>query len=250
MLNDVHPIQEYLEKNSCLKNIPRIILINMVVPTYHVPLDYLKRICSLAIPDNLQSTFIIVVDNLSELLCIATKLGHPNLDVNQAALELEKFLVDASKAAHNSPHGNNVWVHCNKENQGASASQNRGLDENAEYILFLDDDMLPELDLLLAYSVALEQHCGQVNSNIIGLVGLLQFPHLPNLAVTHAAVLMSYLTFMFEIAENLHYKQPAWGVMAYLLVKRTRICFDTAYAKTGGGKDVDFCLCLTESRNS
>jgi hypothetical protein len=51
---------------------------------------------------------------------------------------------------------------------------------------------------------------------------------------------------MFEIADNPKYMQPAWGITANILVKRTSVCFDTAYAKTGGGEDVDFCWRLVE----
>jgi GT2 family glycosyltransferase len=67
------------------------------------------------------------------------------------------------------------------------------------------------------------------------------------MSVLHSAVLMSYLTFMFEIAANEIYTYPAWGVTANLLVKRLGVRFDTVYAKTGGGEDVDFCLRLLNS---
>lgn len=59
---------------------------------------------------------------------------------------------------------------------------------------------------------------------------------------------MSYLTFMFEIAENSMYREPAWFVTACLLVRRVPgMRFDTAYAMTGGGEDVDFCLRFGEA---
>jgi hypothetical protein len=59
---------------------------------------------------------------------------------------------------------------------------------------------------------------------------------------------MSYLTFTFEISSNQMYQSPAWGVTANLLVKRLpRLRFDTTYVKTGGGKDVDFCLQILET---
>jgi hypothetical protein len=58
---------------------------------------------------------------------------------------------------------------------------------------------------------------------------------------------MSYLTFMFEIAERDLYANPAWGVTANILFRRTHIRFDLAYAKTGGGEDVDYALRVTEA---
>jgi hypothetical protein len=67
------------------------------------------------------------------------------------------------------------------------------------------------------------------------------------MSVLHAAVLMSYLTVMFEIAASEMYAYPAWDVTANLLLKRPRVQFDTVYAKTGGGEDVDFCFRLLDS---
>jgi hypothetical protein len=60
---------------------------------------------------------------------------------------------------------------------------------------------------------------------------------------------MSYLTFMFEIAERDLYASPAWGVTANILLRRTKVRFDLVYAKTGGGEDVDYSLRVTEACN-
>mmetsp|Transcript_29603 Transcript_29603/g.45207 ORF Transcript_29603/g.45207 Transcript_29603/m.45207 type:complete len:268 (-) Transcript_29603:94-897(-) len=65
----------------------------------------------------------------------------------------------------------------------------------------------------------------------------------------HAAVLMSYLTFMFEIAERENMYSPAWEVTANILFRRTQIRFDSIYAKTGGGEDVDYSLRVTKACN-
>jgi hypothetical protein len=105
---------------------------------------------------------------------------------------------------------------------------------------------MPDRDLLASYGVSLDLNIAGGESDIVGLVGLVRFPRRPDLPLSHAAVLMSYLTFMFEIADNPQYTRPAWGVTANILVKRRRVRFDTAYAKTGGGEDVDFCLRLTQ----
>jgi cellulose synthase/poly-beta-1,6-N-acetylglucosamine synthase-like glycosyltransferase len=43
-------------------------------------------------------------------------------------------------------------MQCNAKNLGASGSRNLGLDESAaEYVLFLDDDVVPDPDLLAQY---------------------------------------------------------------------------------------------------
>ena len=142
--------------------------------------------------------------------------------------------------------GNKVRVRCNETNLGASASRNRGLDESAaEFVLNLDDDLMPNPDLLEQYGRKLQDL--KADCNVVGLVGLVRFPRSPNLPLKHAAVLMSYLTFMFEIAESADKLYPdgggpAWGVTANILFRRTQVRFDKVYAKTGGGEDVDFSL--------
>jgi glycosyltransferase involved in cell wall biosynthesis len=159
--------------------------------------------------------------------------------LHQAATLLEEHLKSASRGQ------NNVRVRVNSVNSGASASRNRAISESsAEYILFLDDDVIPEVDLLFQYDRALSQCMEEdTNGNILGLIGMVRFPRFPTMPILQAGVLMSYLTFMFEIATNPVYQHPAWGVTANIMVKRrSHLLFDTDYAKTGGGEDVDFCL--------
>ncbi len=252
VLDDVSPIRRYLQEHSTsLKDStppPINFLVDIVVPTFRIELPFLERLCSLVVPEYFRTTFIVVVDNPSKLLGVSGMLGSSTTDENQAALVLEQHLANASKSLSNGFRGNNVRVRCNAKNLGASASRNKGVDESsAEYVLFLDDDVIPEPDVLEAYGTALKTQVLDSKYELVGLVGLVRFPRSSSLPLRHAAVLMSYLTFMFEIADNPHYTRPAWGVTANILVKRTGIRFDTAYAKTGGGEDVDFCLRLTET---
>lgn len=245
VLQDSLPIRTYLMETS--SRIAKIDLVDVVVPSYRVDVQFLQRICSLKVPSSMRTTFIIVVDNPSQLIAVASKLGGSmdspaSSSPNAAALLLEKHLVQHSAMSLGGLKGNSIRVRCNASNLGASASRNRGLDESsAEYVLFLDDDVVPEPDLLEEYGKQLD-----CDPSMVGLVGLVRFPRSPSLPLKHAAILMSYLVFMFEIAENPLYRRPVWGVTASLLVKRTRVRFDIAYAKTGGGEDVDFCLRLTE----
>lgn len=65
--------------------------------------------------------------------------------------------------------GNIVRVHCNRVNIGASLSCDSGLDESAaKFILNVNDDLIPDEDLLLYYSESL---CN-IDVTIIGLIGL------------------------------------------------------------------------------
>jgi hypothetical protein len=88
----------------------------------------------------------------------------------------------------------------------------------------------------------------EIDHSVVGLIGLVRFPRSATLPLRHAAVLMSYLTFMFEIAERNMYTSPAWGVTANILFRRTSsVRFDLTYAKTGGGEDVDYSLRVAEA---
>jgi len=54
--------------------------------------------------------------------------------------------------------GNVVRVRCNASNLGASASRNRGINESAaEFVLNLDDDIIPDAYLLEQYGRKLLQ---------------------------------------------------------------------------------------------
>ncbi|GKY97878.1 hypothetical protein MPSEU_000745800 [Mayamaea pseudoterrestris] len=226
VLQDVRPVKEYLSKYTDFE----CILLDVVVPSYRIDLEYLERICRLQVPENVRTTFIIVIDNPVEL----NQMYGTN-KADDAAILMEIDLAEKTK--------NNIRVRCNSVNSGASASRNRGLDESAaEYILMLDDDVIPNNDLLYQYETTLQT----ISASTVGIVGMVRFPRRSDLPLLHAAVLMSYLTFMFEIASNEKYKNPAWGVTANLLVRRSEIRFDTVYAKTGGGEDVDFALRLVQ----
>lgn len=67
---------------------------------------------------------------------------------------------------------------------------------------------MPDDDLLEQYGSKLME----IDDTVVGLVGLVRFPRSPNIPLHHAAVLMSYLTYMFEIAERSDMHSPAWGV--------------------------------------
>jgi GT2 family glycosyltransferase len=239
-----HGWKDFVLEDACMIEhslgvMPRMLVIDIGIPTYRLDVEFLERICSLSVPQNWRSTFIIIVDNPTKLQEL-TKCGY-GVQLNQATRLLEEHLKRSSNGQ------NNVRVRVNTVNSGASASRNRVINESsAEYILFLDDDVIPAADLLFQYDSALAQCLKEdTNANMLGLIGMVHFPRSPTLPMLHAGVLMSYLTFMFEIAACPAYQHPAWGVTANIMVQRkSNVIFDTDYAKTGGGEDVDFCLQL------
>ncbi|KAL3827156.1 hypothetical protein ACHAXA_006711 [Cyclostephanos tholiformis] len=219
------------------KGTPENVLLDVIVPSFRVQVDYLQSICSLKVPKKVTTNFIVIIDNKEALLRVASDLSDCRNDISVSEAEgiLEHYLAKA---------GNTIRVRCNKFNLGASASRNRGLDESAaEYVLNLDDDLVPDDDLLEQYGRKLME----IDETVVGLVGLVRFPRSPDIPLRHAAVLMSNLTYMFEIAERSEMHNPAWGVTANILFRRTNVRFDLIYAKTGGGEDVDYALRVTEA---
>ena len=199
-------------------------MVDVIVPSYHVQMDYLSSICSHEVPEFMQTLFIVIIDNPEALVFSAAAIAERdqaqgNITLEQSERILEDYL---------SRSGNAVCVRCNKTNLGASASHNRGLDESAADFVLNLDDLVPNPDLLEQYGRKLQE----IDSSVVGLIGLVRFPRSPNLSLRHAAVLMSYLTFMFEIAEQNLYPSPAWGVTANILFRRTMVRFDLAYAKS------------------
>jgi glycosyltransferase involved in cell wall biosynthesis len=239
VLDDIDPIREFLSEKGA--EIKEDVLLDIIVPSYRVHLDYLESITSLQVPKGVHAHFIVIVDNPALLIARAIEIQACKDDLT---MEKAERILEAKLTKK----GNTVRVRSNHVNVGASASRNRGLDESAaEWVLHLDDDLTPNEDLL-------EQYCRnlfKVDDSVVGFIGLVRFPRSQTLPLKHAAVLMSYLTFMFEISQrgDLYGDDatPAWGVTANILFRRTTVRFDAVYAKTGGGEDVDYSLKVTEA---
>ena len=225
----------------------KAIVLDVIVPTYRIELNFLARICSLKVPKRARVTSLVVVDNPEKLMDmyksgLLGEQAYGTDDLNMAVQALENHLRAKSHKA--GQFNQNIRVRSNKKNAGASATRNKGIGESwADFSLFLDDDVKPQADLLEKYCDGIET----MGEQDVGLIGLVEFPRSESMPLIHAAILMSYLTFMFEIAITNMYDHPKWAVTASLLVRRTALRFDVDYAKTGGGEDVDYCLRLLKT---
>ena len=243
----IEPIEQFLQQVTLPKDSHsktrfqghNLLLCDVIVPSYRINLDYLERICMIHVPLYMRTTFIIIIDNPAQIIDLISNKVTKKVTCEEAGILLEDHI---RQNLFDKGCSNNIRIRCNKTNMGASASRNRGINESAaEYILFLDDDVIPKRDILQKYGEELKKYHLR-EEKILGLVGLVRFPR-DNISILHSAVLMSYLTFMFEIAENPIYSEPAWGVTANILFRKCpSMQFDTCYAKTGGGEDVDFAL--------
>lgn len=108
-------------------------MIDVITPSYRVDATFLERIVNLKVPSYCETTFIIIVDN-------------PKANI--------KWLREIEKEKQGS-----LRVRKNPTNVGASSSRNVGLKESAaDWVVFLDDDVIPDDNLLVEYSKAITNH--------------------------------------------------------------------------------------------
>jgi hypothetical protein len=188
--------------------------IDVVVPSYRCDFERLEAISRLAVSEVSASVQILIV------------VDDP----------FSCHLSDIRRLEDWTPN-HLVRVHQNPENLGASISRNTGLaSSHGDWIVLLDDDVIPDKDILNAYLGASIRHPGAKV-----LVGMTSLPT-PARLVEHAVV-ASRMTFFFGIAQKM--KHPPWGVTANLCVRGRAddpVWFGKGYPKSGGGEDVDYCL--------
>lgn len=192
------------------------IKLDIVIPSFRADVAVLNSIRNLSIPKNMIRKIIVVLDDPL----------HP----------LPRDL-DAWSAF------DDLIIIRNEVNLGASGARNRGIDAAlSDWVLFLDDDIYPEPDLLQVYAKSIEEKGREVP----GFVGITRLPETVS-SFTEGIVASDILTF-FDLAE--HRDNMPWGVTANLLVRRDAIGnhrFKSIFPKSGGGEDIDFCLEIVNS---
>ena len=178
--------------------------IDVVIPSYNFNEKLIDRIKQIRIPEGVIVKYFIVIDN-------------PVLKL--PAREIE-----------------GITLIKNDENKGAHISRNVGIEAgNGEWILFLDDDIKPEPDLITKYYDMIKEN------DAPGYIGKTGFPD-PCNRFTRAVVDSDILTF-FSLAETR--SSMWWGVTANMMINRKAmgdIRFDERFPKAGGGEDIDLCL--------
>jgi len=184
--------------------------LDIVIPSFRLEEKYILPLLGLKRPAGWVVRYYIVVDN-------------PAVSISGDITRM----VDS----------NDVHILVNAENEGASISRNRGIEAGiGDWILFLDDDIWAEEDLLLKYAEAVKCFPDE-----IGFIGLVRLPVPPTSFAS--ALQVSGTTMVFNIAEKKDYF--TWGATANMLIKRVAIGnvrFSSVYPKFGGGEDVDFFL--------
>ncbi|KAG1790699.1 NAD-dependent epimerase/dehydratase [Suillus plorans] len=191
----------------------RKMTLDIIIPSYRVLLPFLNVILALKESPTCETMFIIIIDN-------------PH---SPKITELE------AKYAHRP----DIRIRINESNLGASASRNRGMKESAaDWILFLDDDVIPQDDILIEAEKAI-----RANPQAAGFIGNTYFP-VASTVFTNAAHIAG-VTYFWDIAAKMPENESdmPWGVTANLIARRVQdgVEFDLQFPKTGGGEDIDFC---------
>ena len=197
------------------------VCLDIVVPSYRVNNnDFLRRIALLRASVKIYVKFWFVLDN---------PLKSHVVEVKQLAKELnEQQLKKSSNYFINVIHYG--------ENRGASYARNTGFNySTADWILFLDDDVIPDANLLDAYVGAVTRY-----PDAKVFVGMTELPEACNLWTEMLCA--CNVGYFYGISKLMVH--PSWGVTANLMVRGSRhnstIQFKGIFPKTGGGEDLDF----------
>lgn len=212
----VSTADNWLRHEGCA--IEKMLTLDVVIPCYRVDVPILDVILTLKPSATCTVMFIIIIDD------------PPSPHIIELQNKYSKRV--------------DVRIRVNKTSLGASASRNRGMEESAaDWIHFLDDDVVPNPDLLEQAEKAIRSE-----PQAAGFVGKSVFPVADSIFT--AAVHLAGVTYFWGIAadKNLAEDVP-WGVTANLITRRTNddIKFDLKYPKTGGGEDIHFCRMKRES---
>lgn len=187
--------------------------IDVVVPSFRLQDGPLEAILAMRCPDGAALRFIVVADNPVAALpaVLAARADDPS-----------------------------VLVIRNATNLGASESRNRGVAVScAEWVLFLDDDVVPDPGLLVVYAEAIARESGGP-----GFFGITEYP--AGSTAFEKGVLASEILTFFSIA-NWYVEMP-WATTSNVLVRGDRIRahrFSNVFPRSGGGEDIDLFLRLT-----
>jgi GT2 family glycosyltransferase len=192
------------------------ISIDVIIPSYRPDEKFILPILQLSRPENSVVKFYLIIDNPAAILPpLLSRIDEKN-----------------------------IFIIKNEKNLGAAATRNKGITSGSgDWILFLDDDILVDQNLLINYIEAARK-----NPNEIGFIGLINFPK-PGTSFTQAISISGSMD-VFTIA--LRKTAFAWGATANIMVKRKAIngiTFSTVYPNSGGGEDVDFFLNVRKKNN-
>lgn len=179
--------------------------IDIIIPTFRLNEELLSGIIHLPQPVGFKIYYYLVSDN-------------PSADVPKAIKKLHEQGV--------------IKLLINKKNIGAPGTRNVGINAGeSKWILFLDDDIKPQQDLLLVYSAAIEK-----NQDAIGFAGVTIFPE-PFNAVTKAIQINGTIS---SFTDAKHKATLTWSPTANVMLNRNKIEEGLFDAHLVNAEDIDF----------
>ena len=188
--------------------------VDVLVPSFRLDAAPLVAILDLVPPAGVDLRWIIVAD--------APRAEVPNELVRRIDGSVVRILRNAS-------------------NLGSAASRNSALDASAaEWVLFLDDDVTPDPNLLVRYAEAAAAHPAA-----LGFFGPTRF--VPATTVYQRGVEVSDILTFFRVANYVH--TLPWAPTSNVMVRGDAARaerFRTVFPKSGGGEDIDYLLRVSE----
>lgn len=186
-----------------------MVTIDVIVPSYRLQSKYLIPILQMDIPPETKVRFLIIADNPEAVI----------------PKDIES-IIDNKK----------ILVIQNAENLGVCKTRNTGIDNaSGDWILFLDDDVTPEKNLLTTYIHAIKERPEEV-----GFFGDVVFP--PPINSFTNGIKACGLLALFSVPTPSGRK---WTPTANVVIKRSaigEIRFNEIFAKAGAGEEIDFFL--------
>lgn len=182
--------------------------IDIIIPSYRLNESFLSPIVQLPHPPGWAVSIYIIADN-------------PATDVPQLLQQWAKE--------------GRIHLLINSRNEGPGQTRNNGIRAGSgKWIILLDDDVMPQEDLLYAYAAAIEN-----NPEAIGFVGVTEFPQPVNAATL--ALKINGTISHFDLAKY----QPSmlWAPTANFVLNRDKLdpsLFDPSLKKSG--EDIEFLV--------
>lgn len=193
--------------------------LDIIIPSFRVSFHLISQIVQLPKPEQLICAYLIIIDN-------------PNKEISP---KFKKLISDQG-----------LIVEKNRINLGASLTRNKGINlSKSKWILFLDDDIIPDPSLLFEYYRFI---INPKSSNYLGAIGATLFPK-PINSFTNGIQKSQILTF-FGISN--WYETLKWGTTSNILIYKEKIGnerFSDKFPKNGGGEDIDFFLRVSKNNN-
>lgn len=195
--------------------------LDIAVPMLRANDTFVGRLLDLHVPDEFDVRICVCIDCGRKAISTITWSKLRSLELNYPRLR----------------------IRVNENNMGASATRTRLLKEShSDYVLFLDDDVAPNDDIITEYAKAIRSY-----PMAHGFVGMSRLPSDGRLWTDGVHV---STTFFWHISEwaSLHKRTVPWGVTANLLLKwNPSMAFDEDFPRSGGGEDIDLCIKLGAS---